>query len=150
VSSTDQIEGFSLDAQRRFIQSYCDAHDWEEPTFYADEGRSAHTEDISRRPAFMQMLNDCDRRQHDVVIVPKLDRFSRSLITTLDTLNRLERAGVGFTSINENMDFTSAIGKVILATLAAFAQYYSDNLSTETRKGKAERKRQGFYNGLLP
>ena len=48
------------------------------------------------------------------------------------------------------MDFTTPIGKVILATLAAFAQYYSDNLSTETKKGKAERKAQGLYNGLLP
>jgi len=48
------------------------------------------------------------------------------------------------------MDFTSPIGKVILATLAAFAQYYSDNLSAETKKGKAERKAQGLYNGLLP
>ena len=48
------------------------------------------------------------------------------------------------------MDFTTPIGKVILATLAAFAQYYSDNLATETKKGKAERKAQGLYNGLLP
>ena len=48
------------------------------------------------------------------------------------------------------MDFTTPIGKVILATLAAFAQYYSDNLSAETKKGKAERKAQGLYNGLLP
>jgi site-specific DNA recombinase len=48
------------------------------------------------------------------------------------------------------MDFTTPIGKVILTTLAAFAEYYSANLSAETRKGKAERKRQGIYNGLLP
>ena len=48
------------------------------------------------------------------------------------------------------MDFTSPIGKVILATLASFAEYYSANLSAETKKGKAERKRQGMYNGLLP
>ena len=59
-------------------------------------------------------------------------------------------AGVGFVSISEQMDFTTPIGKVILPTLAAFAQYYSDNLSTETKKGKAERKAQGLYNGLLP
>lgn len=34
--------------------------------------------------------------------------------------------------------------------LASFAQYYSDNLSGETKQGKTERKRQGLYNGLLP
>jgi DNA invertase Pin-like site-specific DNA recombinase len=48
------------------------------------------------------------------------------------------------------MDFTSPIGKVILATLGAFAQYYSDNLSAETKKGKHERTAQGLYNGPLP
>ncbi len=41
------------------------------------------------------------------------------------------------------MDFTTPIGKVILATLGAFAEYYSDNLSLETKKGKRERKAQG-------
>src|SRR5829696_7510213 len=48
------------------------------------------------------------------------------------------------------MDFTTPIGRVILATLAAFAQYYSDNLASEVRKGKAERKAQGLFNGALP
>ena len=62
----------------------------------------------------------------------------------------LKSADVGFVSISEAMDFTTPIGKVILATLAAFAEYYSANLSTETKKGKAERKRQGLYNGVLP
>jgi len=66
------------------------------------------------------------------------------------TLHRLRAAGCGFISISEAMDFTTAIGQVILATLAAFAEYYSANLSNETRKGKTERKRQGLYNGVLP
>ena len=84
-----------------------------------------------------------------MVVVHKLDRFARNLRVTLDTLERLERCGVGFVSISEQMDFTTPMGKVILATLAAFAQYYSDNLATEVRKGKAERKAQGLYNGVL-
>ena len=72
------------------------------------------------------------------------------MVVALETLHRLEALGIGFVSIGENMDFTTPIGKVILTTLAAFAEYYSANLSAETRKGKAERKRQGIYNGLLP
>src|SRR3712207_275573 len=80
----------------------------------------------------------------------KLDRFSRNLRVTLETLERLQRWGVGFVSISEQMDFTTPIGKVVLATLAAFAQFYSDNLAQEIKKGKAERKLQGLYNGVLP
>ncbi len=96
------------------------------------------------------MITDAEAGLIDLVVVHKLDRFSRNLLTTLETLQRLDTANVGFVSISESMDFSTPIGKVILATLGAFAEYYSANLSTETRKGKTERKRQGLYNGVLP
>jgi site-specific DNA recombinase len=150
VSTEEQVEGYSLDAQDRAGRLYCDAHNWEVVQVYRDEGRSARTDDLAKRPEFQRLLADGEANLIDVIVVHKLDRFARSLRVTLETLERLDRAGVGFVSISEQMDFTSAIGKVILATLAAFAQYYSDNLSTETKKGKAERKAQGLYNGLLP
>ncbi len=150
VSSEEQVEGYSLDAQDRAGKLYCEAHGWEIAKIYRDEGRSARTGDLDKRPAFQEMLNDSATGMLDIIVVHKLDRFSRNLRVTLETLEQLERAGVGFVSISEQMDFTTPIGKVILATLAAFAQYYSDNLSTETKKGKAERKAQGLYNGLLP
>src|SRR5262249_33829251 len=150
VSSEEQLEGYSLDAQRRAAEQYCHAHGWTIVRTYADEGKSARTDDLARRPEFRALLADAESGLVDVVLVHKLDRFARNLRVTLETLERLERCRVAFASIAENMDFTSPIGKVILATLAAFAQYYSDNLSWETRKGKQERKEQGLYNGLLP
>ena len=70
--------------------------------------------------------------------------FIRSL------LDRLEKAGVSFVSISEQMDFSTPIGKVILANLAAFGQYYSDNLSTEVKKGLKERALQGLWVGPVP
>src|SRR5262249_61457609 len=99
-------------------------------------GQERPTDDLAKRPQFRAMLADAEAGLVDVVLVHKLDRFARNLRVTLETLDRLERCRVAFASIAENMDFTSPIGKVILATLAAFAQYYSDNLSCETRKGK--------------
>ncbi len=150
VSTEEQVEGYSLDAQDRAGRLYCEAHGWAIATIYRDEGTSARTDDIAKRPAFQRMLADAEGGLLDAVVVHKLDRFARNLRVTLETLERLERSNVGFVSISEQMDFTTPIGKVILATLAAFAQYYSDNLSTETKKGKAERKAQGLYNGLLP
>ncbi len=150
VSSEEQVEGYSLDAQVRSATMYCASHDWEIVQEYRDEGKSARTDDLAKRPAFAEMLADAEAGFIDVIVVHKLDRFARNLRVTLETLERLQRAGVGFVSISEQMDFTTPIGKVILATLAAFAQYYSDNLASEVRKGKAERKAQGLYNGLLP
>ena len=150
VSSDEQIEGYSLDAQTRAVRQYCESHGWAIVHEYSDEGKSARTDDLAKRPAFGQMLADAEAGLFDVIVVHKLDRFARNLRVTLETLERLDRAGVAFVSISEQMDFTSPIGKVILATLAAFAQYYSDNLSWETKKGKHERKAQGLYNGVLP
>ena len=150
VSSDEQVQGYSLDAQERAGRLYCEMQGWEVAKLYRDEGRSARTEQIAKRPAFAQMLEDAEAGLIDVVIVHKLDRFARNLVVTIETLQRLEHAGVSFVSISEQMDFSTPIGKMTLSMLASLAQYYSDNLSWETKKGKAERKRQGLYNGLLP
>jgi site-specific DNA recombinase len=150
VSSEEQVQGYSLDAQTRTIEAWCAQHGHEIVARYRDEGKSARTDNLDRRPAFKQMLVDAESGRFDVVVVHKLDRFARNLLVALETLQRLERRDVGFVSLSEQMDFTTPIGKVILATLAAFAQYYSDNLATEVRKGKGERKQQGLYNGVLP
>ena len=95
-------------------------------------------------------MADALARKFDVVVVHKLDRFSRNLRITLEYFDKLLEAGVAFVSINEQIDFTTPSGKVHLALLGAFAQYYSDNLSQETKKGWAERRAQGLYCGLLP
>jgi site-specific DNA recombinase len=150
VSTEEQVEGYSLSAQERAAEAFCRAKSWEIVARYRDEGKSARTEVLGRRPDFARMLDDADAGRFDVIVVHKLDRFARNIRVTLDTLARLEQASVAFVSISENMDFTTPIGRVILATLGAFAQYYSDNLATETAKGKQERKRQGLYNGVLP
>ena len=85
-----------------------------------------------------------------MVVVHKLDRFARNIRVTFEQFEVLNRHNVAFVSLAEQMDFSTPIGKVILATLAAFAQYYSDNLGQEIKKGKTERKAQGLYNGRLP
>jgi DNA invertase Pin-like site-specific DNA recombinase len=150
VSSEEQVEGYSLDAQDRAGRLYCEAQGWEVIDVYRDEGKSARTDDLSKRPAFQQLLADAEAGLFDVIVVHKLDRFSRNLRLTLETLDRLEKANVGFVSINENMDFATPMGRVVLSTMGSLAQFYSDNLASETKKGKAERKAQGLYNGLLP
>ncbi len=96
------------------------------------------------------MIADALAGKFDVLVVHKLDRFSRNLRVTLEYFDKLLKAGVSFLSINEQIDFTTPSGKVHLALLGAFAQYYSDNLSQETKKGWAERRAQGLYCGLLP
>jgi site-specific DNA recombinase len=150
VSSEEQTENYSLSAQERAIRFYCQAHDWDLIAIYADEGKSAWSDDPSSRPQFAAMLADAELGKFDVVIVHKLDRFARNLNVATHTLKTLREIEVSFVSVSEQMDFTTPFGKAAMNILLIFAELYSDNLSLETRKGKAERKRQGIYNGLLP
>lgn len=122
VSSEEQIEGYSLDAQRRAIDQICRERSWEMFKEYSDEDISARYEDTSRRPGFMAILEDARLGKFDVLVVHKLDRFSRRLIVTLAAMEELRKHGVTFLSITEQMDFTTPIGAVQLALLGAFAQ----------------------------
>ncbi len=146
----EQGEGHSIDAQKRAFRLLCESRGWEVEKEYTDEGKSAHTDNIDNRPAFKEIISGALTGKLDVLVVHKLDRFSRNLRTTIEYFDKLQKAGVSFVSISEQMDFTTPIGKVQLALLRAFAQYYSDNLSQETKKGWAERRAQGLYCGLLP
>lgn len=132
VSTDEQVEGYSIDAQLRACRDFVHGKDWAIVEEYIDEGKSART------------------KQFDVLIVHKLDRFSRNVIVTLKSFEELWNNGITFISITEQMDFTTPIGKVFLATVGAFAQFYSDNLSQETKKGWAERRAQGLYCGTIP
>jgi DNA invertase Pin-like site-specific DNA recombinase len=74
--------------------------------------------------------------------VHRLDRFASSVLVALGTFKLLSDLGISFVSLSEQgMDFTSPMGKVMFTMLATFAEYYSENLGLETKKGKAERKR---------
>ena len=150
VSTEEQVDGYSLDAQRRAFREYCKSKNWTPAFEYVEEGKSAHTDNLSKRPVFKQAIEAAERREYDVLVVHKIDRFSRRLKVTLDTLDKLQKAGVGFVSLSEQMDLSTPMGQVQLALVGAFAQLYSDNLSQETKKGWAERRAQGLYCGLLP
>ena len=150
VSTEEQTEGYSIDAQRRAFQALCQGRGWTPGIEYIEEGKSARTEDMNKRPEFKKMISDALSGKFDVVVVHKLDRFSRNLKITLEYFDKLSKAGVAFVSISEQMDFSQPWGKFALAMLGALAQLYSDNLSQETKKGWAERKAQGLYCGLLP
>src|SRR5215212_4175854 len=150
VSSEDQVEGYSLLAQERATAAYCALHGYTLIASYRDEGKSARSDDASKRPGFRQLMADAETRRFDVVIVHKLDRFARNRRVAFDAFHRLGSTGVGFVSIAENMDYSTPAGQLMLTMLVGLAQFYSDNLSWETKKGKSERKARGLHNGLLP
>lgn len=146
VSSDMQVEGFSLAAQEEAMRRYMELRGWQHVASYSDPGRSART---ALRPDFQRMLADAEHGLFDVILVHKIDRFSRSLIDTLTIIARLDKQGVAFASVSQDFDMTTSTGRMIFSIWSVIAQWYSDNLSEETIKGKAERARQGGWNGSL-
>lgn len=150
VSTEEQVDGLSLAAQQRFIREYCATKSWTTPDEFVDEGRSARSEAIDKRPALKALLGACQGRRYDVVVVYSLDRWSRNLMVALQTFAMLATAGVAFASVTENIDYSTPEGRLFVAMLGAFAQYFSDSLAKHTSKGIAERVHQGRPAGPLP
>lgn len=96
VSSEEQVEGYSIDAQRRAFRQLCVEKNWTIYREYIEEGKSAHTDDLRKRPIFREAINDALAGKYDVLVVHKIDRFSRKLRVTLEYFEKLGKAGRGF------------------------------------------------------
>src|SRR4030042_3820658 len=136
VSSAEQVENWSLDAQQRAIVDLCPSKGGELVGFYREEGASAWAESSERRPQFQRLLADADQRALDMVVVHSLDRWSRNLRLTLETFRLLSDRRIAFASVTENIDYSTPEGRLFIAMLGAFAQYYSDSLAKHTSKGR--------------
>ena len=96
------------------------------------------------------MLTDAANGEFDVVVTHSLDRLSRNLMVTLNAFHTFSSNGVTYVSATQEIDYSTPEGKLFMAMVAAFAQYFSDSLSGHTRKGMRERARQGLFNGDPP
>jgi DNA invertase Pin-like site-specific DNA recombinase len=150
VSDSSQVEGHSLDAQERLFHELCKSRGWIPGRTYREEGKSAHSDSIAKRPMFRQLLDDSGKGQFDVVIVHTLDRWARNLKVLLESVSILNQHGVGLVSITENLDWSTAEGRLVARTLGSFGEFFSDMLSTHVRKGISERARQGLHLGGIP
>ena len=150
VSTEDQTKGYSLDAQRSEIDRYCERKGYELVRIYADEGSSAHTDRLSKRPELTRLLNHAEQGEFDVVIVHTLDRWARNMRVHVEALQTLSDADVGFVSVTEDIDFSTPIGRVIISVLAAFAELFSAQLGAHVAKSVRQRAEEGFQNGSIP
>ena len=150
VSDISQVEGHSLDAQERLFKELCKNRGWENVRIYREEGRSAHVDAIARRPVFRQLLEDAAKHEFDIIVVHTLDRWSRNLKVTLESLSILGKHNVGLVSISENIDYSRPEGMLFTQMLGAFAQYFSGALGAHVKKGVEQRAVEGKHNGCIP
>ena len=90
------------------------------------------------------------RREIDVVLVWRLDRWGRSVADLVSTLQELQHLGVGFVSLTEALDLTTPAGRAMAGLLAVFAEFEREILRERVRAGLAHARQQGKRLGRPP
>jgi DNA invertase Pin-like site-specific DNA recombinase len=97
----------------------------------------------TKREAREKLLEAARRREIDVVLVWRLDRWGRSVTDLLATLQEVEHLGVGFVSLSEALDLTTPAGRAMAGLRAIFAEFEREILRERTRAGLAHARDKG-------
>lgn len=149
VSTEEQVERYSLDAQREVLERWASALGYEVVETYTDPGYSGALED---RPGLKRLLSDASEKRFAVVLVYRLDRLARKVRLAYDLIERLEDSGVGLMSYSEpNINTTTPIGKAVLGIMAVFAEWERDTFAERSRLGIRKAAQSGrFLGGIVP
>jgi site-specific DNA recombinase len=150
VSKVAGREGESFqspDQQRERIQTWADAHghtlNWHEPELDVSGG-------TMRRPIFDQIMQRIRSGHSDGLIVAKLDRFARTLVGALSTLEEFERHGAVLVSVADNIDLSSPVGKAFLRILLVFAELERDRIKESWEMAAANAVARGIHVAKFP
>ena len=97
----------------------------------------------AKREARERLLEAARRREIDVVLVWRLDRWGRSVTDLLATLQELNHLSVGFVSMTEALDLTTPAGRAMAGLLAIFAEFEREVLRERTRAGLEQARQNG-------
>ena len=147
VSTTMQIDGYSLDAQRARMKAYADFNDYEIVGEYEDAGKSGKS--IEGRLQFNQMMGDVKSGKDNVsyVLVFKLSRFGRNAADVLSTLQVMQDFGVNLICVEDGIDSSKDAGKLMISVLSAVAEIERENIRVQTMEGRIQKAREGKWNG---
>ena len=135
VSTQDQQ---TIPMQIRALREYATRRGWTIALQVKEIGSGA-----SQREKREQLLEAARRREIDVVLVWRLDRWGRSVTDLLATLQELEHLGVGFVSLTEALDLTTPAGRAMAGLLAVFAEFEREILRERVRAGLAHARQNG-------
>ena len=141
VSTTAQAEeGVSLDAQCARIAAWAEQHGRELVGLHADEGISGKRAD---NRAGLQAAIAQAEATGAALVVYSLTRLARSTRDALEIAERLESAGADLVSLSEQIDTTSACGKMVFRMLAVLSEFERDLTSERTRGALAHKRAKG-------
>lgn len=145
--SKKKEEGISIDAQINSLKSYIKKKKWMLYKEYVDDGKSGAT---INRPQFRYLLEDAVEGKFDVILVYKIDRFSRNLKDIILTLDKLANYNIEFISITQPVDTTDAMGKAFMRIMAVFAELERDIIRERVSFSMIEKAKRGHPQHRAP
>jgi DNA invertase Pin-like site-specific DNA recombinase len=142
VSTLDQQ---TLPLQVRALRDYAGKRGWTVASQMKEVGSG-----VSQREQRQQLIKAARRRDIDVVLVWRLDRWGRSVADLVSTLQELTELGVGFVSLTEALDLTTPVGRAMAGLLAVFAAFERDILRERVRAGLDHARSLGKRLGRPP
>jgi DNA invertase Pin-like site-specific DNA recombinase len=142
VSTHDQQ---TLPLQIRTMREYAAKRGWSIVVQIKEVGSGA-----AQRELRQALLAVARRREVDVVLVWRLDRWGRSVADLVSTLQELQHLGVGFVSLTEALDLTTPAGRAMAGLLAVFAEFEREILRERVRAGLNHARQQGKRLGRPP
>ena len=134
VSTEDQArEGFSLPEQRERLEAFCKCKGYEIYDYYEDAGISAKTG--NHRPEFDRMLEDIKAKKINTIVTLKLDRLTRSVYDWENIMNFLDQNNAYLDCANDEINTTTANGKLISRLLMSVSQNEIERTSERTKIG---------------
>jgi len=142
VSTHDQQ---TLRLQNRAMRDYAARRGWTVAVEIKEVGSGASVRELRQK-----LLDAARRREIDVVVVWRLDRWGRSMADLVTTLQELRDLDVGFVSLTEALDLTTPSGRAMAGLLAVFAEFEREILRERVRAGLAHARENGKRLGRPP
>jgi putative DNA-invertase from lambdoid prophage Rac len=142
VSTHDQQ---TLPLQLHAMRDFAAKRNWTIAVQIKEVGSGASERDLRQ-----QLLAAARRREIDVVLVWRLDRWGRSVADLVSTLQELQYLGVGFVSLTEALDLTTPAGRAMAGLLAVFAEFEREILRERVRAGLVHARQNGKHLGRPP
>ena len=142
VSTEDQArEGFSLPEQKESLEAFCKFKGYEIIDYYQDAGISAKTG--NHRPEFERLKEDIKSKKINTIIALKLDRITRSIYDWENLITFLDENDAYLDCANDEVNTTTANGKMISRLLMSVSQNEIERTSERTKIGMAGAIKQG-------
>ncbi|MDA8240917.1 MAG: recombinase family protein [Nitrospiraceae bacterium] len=140
-------KGQDPELQLQPLREYCQRRGFTITGEYVDNGVSG-TKD--RRPQLDNLMSAARKRQVDIILVWKLDRFGRSLKQLVTALDELTGLGIGFISYQDNIDLTTPQGRLMFHIIGAMAEFERELTRDRVKAGLDNAKRKGHRLGRKP